>query len=131
MKRVQTIVTSLAALSPVRGGSARERSDRVADRPETSRYAHAGTEPSLDEMLEDPVVRQRARADGLDMADIRKVLVAAQNTLSRGGGSIGPSALRALDLGPMPARSRPRPRDHLVAHPAMGYARGFSRRRSL
>jgi hypothetical protein len=46
----------------------------------TSRYAHAGVEPSLDELLGDPVVWQRARADGLDIADIRRVLAAAQQS---------------------------------------------------
>jgi hypothetical protein len=45
-----------------------------------SRYAHAGVEPSLDELLGDPVVWQRARADGLDIADIRRVLAAAQQS---------------------------------------------------
>ena len=85
MKRVQTIVTSLAALSQVRVGATRDRRARGDDQSEslvgaTSRYAHAGVEPSLDELLGDPVVWQRARADGLDIADIRRVLAAAQQS---------------------------------------------------
>lgn len=92
MKRVQSIVSSLAALSPVRVNTDRVQRNRgAADaamirarhdadwaRCDTSRYAHAGAEPSLDEMLEDPMVWQRARADGLELADLRRVLAAAQ-----------------------------------------------------
>lgn len=83
MKQVQSIVSSLSAFAgraQVRPGHAGDRlaRDGHGSPGGASRFAHAGEEPSLEEVLQDPVVWQRARADGLELADIQRVLVAAQ-----------------------------------------------------
>jgi hypothetical protein len=43
------------------------------DAPESA-YAHAGVEPPLDEMLDDPVVRLIMRADHVQPADVWRLL---------------------------------------------------------
>lgn len=40
---------------------------------EPGRYADAGSEPSLDEVLEDPIVQLMMRADGVEPAEIRRL----------------------------------------------------------
>lgn len=40
---------------------------------EPDRYADAGSEPSLDEVLEDPIVQLMMRADGVEAAEIRRL----------------------------------------------------------
>jgi hypothetical protein len=39
-----------------------------------SRYAHAGVEPPLEELLLDPMVRLVMRADRLEQAEVRRLL---------------------------------------------------------
>ena len=46
--------------------------------PWESRYAHAGVEPSLEELLHDPVVRLVMRADRLEPAQVRSLLRAKE-----------------------------------------------------
>jgi hypothetical protein len=47
------------------------------DLPE-SEYAHAGPEPSLHDVLDDPVVQLVMHADGVEAADLQSLLGAAQ-----------------------------------------------------
>lgn len=47
-----------------------------------SQYARAGVEPPLEEVLQDPIVWLRARAAGLNMADVQRLLAAARRRLS-------------------------------------------------
>jgi hypothetical protein len=42
--------------------------------PWESRYAHAGVEPPLEELLLDPMVRLVMRADRLEQAEVRRLL---------------------------------------------------------
>lgn len=77
MKPVQAIVSTLAGLSsgqrrPVRNGEVPPPCMTAQ-----SRYARAGEEPTLDEALRDPVVLLMVRADGLDLADVQRALLAA------------------------------------------------------
>jgi hypothetical protein len=46
----------------------------VAEWPLDMRFASGNVEPPLDEVLRDPIVHQVMRADGLDPADVRRVL---------------------------------------------------------
>jgi hypothetical protein len=41
-------------------------------------YAHAGTEPSLEEVLSDPVVQLIMQADRLEPAEVRRLLAAVR-----------------------------------------------------
>jgi hypothetical protein len=52
----------------------------IAEVPEVpeSAYGHAGAEPSLEEVLSDPVVQLIMRADHLEPAVVRRLLVAAR-----------------------------------------------------
>jgi hypothetical protein len=56
--------------------------DAVVLEPSESAYAHAGTEPSLEEMLGDPVVHLIMRADRLQPADVRRLVEDAQRQLA-------------------------------------------------
>ena len=56
--------------------------DEIAPEPSESAYAHAGTEPSLEEMLSDPVVQLIMRADRLQPADVRRMVEHAQRQLA-------------------------------------------------
>lgn len=47
-----------------------------------SRYAHAGVEPPLEELLHDPVIRLVMRADRLEPAEVRRLLGVRQPTMS-------------------------------------------------
>jgi hypothetical protein len=58
---------------------------RVPAPPEESAYAHAGTEPSLDEMLCDPIVQLVIRADRLEPAEVQGVLTAARRSAAAAG----------------------------------------------
>ena len=57
--------------------------DTIAEiaEPSEGAYAHAGTEPSLEEMLSDPVVDLIMRADRLQPADLRRLIEDAQRQL--------------------------------------------------
>jgi hypothetical protein len=50
-----------------------------------SAYAHAGTEPTLEEVLSDPVVHLIMRADRLQPAELRRLLEDAQRQLASSG----------------------------------------------
>jgi hypothetical protein len=69
------------------GGRAGARGARAAGRVVTepptldSRYAHGNVEPPLEEMLGDPIVHQVMRADGLEPADVRRVLHAERPSM--------------------------------------------------
>jgi len=51
--------------------------------PWESRYAHAGVEPPLEELLDDPVVGLVMRADRLEPAQVRRLLSAKQSPLAQ------------------------------------------------
>lgn len=46
-------------------------------------YAHAGEEPSLDDLLEDPIMHLVLARDGLDGAEVRARMVAAAHDLRK------------------------------------------------
>jgi hypothetical protein len=50
----------------------------ISEAPEIpeSAYARAGTEPSLEEALSDPVIQLIMRADHLEAAEVRRLLIA-------------------------------------------------------
>jgi hypothetical protein len=52
----------------------------VSEPPEVAEsvYAHAGTEPHLEEVLSDPVVQLIMRADHLEPAEVRRLLAAVR-----------------------------------------------------
>ena len=56
------------------------------DAPESA-YAHAGPEPLLDEVLDDPVVRLVMQADGVEPADLQHLLGATQGHGAAAGGA--------------------------------------------
>ncbi len=75
MMSVQTMISAFKGIMPSRGG----RPDAASSRAEllnlrADAYAHAGVEPSLEEMLDDPVVAMMMRADGLGPATVRRIL---------------------------------------------------------
>jgi hypothetical protein len=47
--------------------------------PPESEYAHAGPEPLLDEVLEDPMVQLMMQADHVQAADMRRLLGSAHD----------------------------------------------------
>ncbi|MGH6903876.1 MAG: hypothetical protein ACREIR_14170 [Geminicoccaceae bacterium] len=59
------------------------------DVPESA-YAHAGTEPSLEEALSDPVVQLIMQADHLEPAELRRLLAAFQRQRAA---SVDPGAI--------------------------------------
>ena len=76
--------TLLSTLNDLAYGGVRTRS-RYRSRPAAgacldgpspweSRYAHAGVEPPLEELLHDPMVRLVMRADRLEQAEVRRLL---------------------------------------------------------
>jgi hypothetical protein len=70
------------AIRLLSAGWMKQPPDEVAVEPPESAYAHAGTEPSLEEMLSDPVVHLIMRADRLQPADVRRLVVDAQRQLA-------------------------------------------------
>lgn len=54
------------------------------DAPESA-YAHAGAEPELDEVLDDPVVQLIMEADRVRPTDLRQLLGARQGHLAAAG----------------------------------------------
>jgi hypothetical protein len=72
----------LLARSRIRpGGTARAGRARAAagtaEPWHDGAYAHAGDEPLLEDLLRDPLVRMMMRADGLEPAQVRRLLLRA------------------------------------------------------
>lgn len=67
----------------------------VAPAPDPEGRTDAGIEPSLDDLLEDPVVQLVMRADAIDPADIRRLFRAPCQGAPRSAGSAPPTATRA------------------------------------
>jgi hypothetical protein len=57
------------------------------DAPESA-YAHAGPEPLLDEVLDDPVVQLIMEADGVEPGDLQHLLGATQPRGAAAGGAL-------------------------------------------
>jgi hypothetical protein len=57
---------------------------------EESAYAHAGTEPPLEEVLSDPVVQLIMQADHLEPAEVRRLLAAVRR---QGATPVDPGAI--------------------------------------
>ena len=57
----------------------------VPEAPEVAEsvYAHAGTEPPLEEVLSDPVVQMIMQADHLEPAEVRRLLAAVRRQRHR------------------------------------------------
>jgi hypothetical protein len=57
----------------------------VPEAPEVAEsvYAHAGTEPPLEELLSDPVVQLIMQADHLEPAEVRRLLAAVRRQRHR------------------------------------------------
>jgi hypothetical protein len=75
MTSMQAMISAFKGMMPSREG----KPDAASSRAElltlrAAAYERAGVEPSLEEMLHDPVVRMMMRADGLDPATVRRVL---------------------------------------------------------
>jgi hypothetical protein len=83
MTSMQAMISAFKGLIPSRSTAGRGigegRADAASSRAElltfrAAAYEHAGIEPSLEEMLDDPVVAMMMRADGLDPVTVRRML---------------------------------------------------------
>jgi hypothetical protein len=75
MTSMQAMISAFKGIIPSRGGrpnAASSRAELLNLRADA--YAHAGVEPSLEEMLHDPMVRMMMRADGLEPVTVRRLL---------------------------------------------------------
>ena len=84
MAAVQTVITTVNKLVPGRSRKRFRRRPPDAVLPEPyaraarSMYLHAGVEPSLREVLRDPIVRAVMRGDGVSPMEVRRVLKAGR-----------------------------------------------------
>jgi hypothetical protein len=60
--------------------------DTIAE-PSEGAYAHAGTEPPLEELLSDPVVHLIMRADRLQPADLQRLIEDTQRQFAPAAGA--------------------------------------------
>lgn len=79
MTSIHAIVSAIWARRRERGSS---RSIRKVAITHMSKYAHAGAEPSLEEVLADPIVHLIVEADRLELGVVRRTLTAARRRLS-------------------------------------------------
>ena len=80
MAAVRAILSTLSGFAQAGPGAAASRGARSA--PPQGAYAHAGPEPRLDELLSDPLIRLLMRADGVDPAELRRLLGLGRETLA-------------------------------------------------
>ena len=84
MAAVQTLITAVSKLVPGRSpkGFGRRPPGAALSEPYAraaqSMYLHAGIEPSLREVLRDPIVRAVMRGDGVSPMEVRRVLKAGR-----------------------------------------------------
>ena len=83
MPAVQTLIAAIGRLAPTRPPSGgRVRPPGVILRgplaPAEEAYTRAGLEPPLEEVLRDPIVCARMRSDGVEPAEVWRVLRTAQ-----------------------------------------------------
>ena len=82
MAAVQAILSTLSGLAQARDILVRERGWRrpaaaaqvAMPVPWEGEYAHAGQEPLLEDLLSDPVIRSVMRADGVQPAELTRLL---------------------------------------------------------
>ena len=86
MTAVQGLIAAVSKLVPARVPKGFRRRPPDAALPEPyaraarSMYLHAGVEPSLREVLRDPIVRAVMRGDGVSPLEVRRVLKAGRRT---------------------------------------------------
>jgi hypothetical protein len=76
---MHAIMSAIRARRRERGASAPIRQGAAI---RASRYAHAGAEPPLEEVLADPIVHLMVQADRLELAVVRRMLIATQRGLN-------------------------------------------------
>ena len=83
MPAVQTVISAVSKLAPVwssAGGRMRPPGATLRGPLAAAEgaYMRAGLEPPLEEVLSDPIVRALMRSDGVEPAEVRRVLRRAQ-----------------------------------------------------
>ena len=86
MAAVRAILSTLSGLAyagPALAGAWRPApvAEDVPD-PWDGEYAHAGPEPLLDDLLDDPLVRSVMQADRIEPAELRRELVRPRQRIS-------------------------------------------------
>jgi hypothetical protein len=76
MASIHVIALAIKARRAKRAASAAIRKPTA-----TGKYAHAGAEPPMEEVLGDPIVHLVVRADRLEVPEVRRILSAAQRKL--------------------------------------------------